>query len=97
MEHSLPEHPVLIIPPIDAPGAGSICHPQTSVSARLTTFDDGKGGPTHGKEERNAPPLELRVDVHPADARLTNQVRVFLCGATDRQRESTNARGADAA
>ena len=36
----LPEHPVLIIPPIDAPGAGSICQPNLSIRVHTCEGED---------------------------------------------------------
>lgn len=45
---------------------------------------------TYGEEERDTAPLELGVDVHPPDAGLAHQVRVFFCG-----RRSFHARGAE--
>jgi hypothetical protein len=68
----LPEHPVLIIPPIVASGAGSILKMDFSDETETT------GKWAYRKEQWNALFLESFVDIYPPNSGLAYQIRIGL-------------------
>ena len=95
--HVLPEQPVLSIPPIVAPGAGSsyeykvVRSSQRSPRSQLWRTGKNNGMPAYEAGQRHSGCLlkswsltlllESLVQVHPSKPRLAHDIRVGLCKA----------------